>query len=88
MKTDYESVGFILAGACSYTKLTFKHCFPVKYNSYATVSAAQNACSADSNCKSVYDQGCNEGAHDIYLCPTSLTSYYNSYSSCIYEKSC
>ena len=43
------------------------------------------ACSADGNCKGVYDNGCNAKANDIYLCP-NLAIYRNSIGSCIYQK--
>ena len=68
-----------------FTKINLKHCSSEKYGVYTTISAAQNACSADSNCKGVYDQGCDAGANDIYLCPVTAT-YQTSGSSCIYEK--
>ena len=81
---------FDLAPTTSYTKLSLKHCWTQKYNVYSTVAAAQAACTADSNCKAVYDQGCDQSTNDVYLCPTlysgSLYSYSTSSSSCIYEK--
>ena len=43
------------------------------------------ACSGDANCQGVYDNGCDAGANDIFLCPTSAT-YRNSSRSCIYQK--
>ena len=43
------------------------------------------ACSADGNCQGIYDNGCDVGANDIFLCPTSAT-YRNSSRSCIYQR--
>ena len=44
------------------------------------------ACSADGNCKGVYDNGCDAKANDIYLCPTSATYRNSMGGSCIYQK--
>jgi len=68
-----------------YTKLSLKHCYPNKYGSYSSLQSAVTACSADRNCQGVYDQGCETGAGNIYLCSTSAT-HTSSEGSCIYQK--
>lgn len=40
----------------------------------------------DSNCQGVYDQGCDAGANDIYLCPIGITYSSQTSASCIYQK--
>ena len=69
----------------AYTKLEAKHCYGVRYGRYATIEAAQNACTIDINCQGVYDFDCDAGAYDIYLCPKTA-AYQTSSSSCIYQK--
>ena len=68
-----------------YVKLSRKHCFNGKYGSYSTLEAAIDDCKGDSNCGGVYDQGCDAGFKDIFLCE-SPTNYRFSVDSCIYEK--
>merc|ERR1719367_2437229 len=72
------------APGSGFTKLTLKHCNQDKYGTFSTLSAAQSACSADSNCKGVYDPGCNDQG-SFFLCPMSAT-YSASSASCVYEK--
>ena len=81
---EYNSKRYYLI-AITYTQLTLKHCNGVEYNSYSTQLAAKQACSLDSNCAGVYDQGCDESADDVFLCPVG-TTYETSGSSCILEK--
>jgi len=69
-----------------YTKLDDKHCFPDRYKEFSTIQSAKDACSADSNCKGVYDRSCDAQANDIYLCPTSVTLRNSTISSCIFQK--
>jgi len=71
-----------------YTKLDDKECWTKKYKQFSTVQLAKDACSADSNCKGVYDHECDAGAKDIYLCPISVlgTAYYSPVNSCVYQK--
>ena len=66
-----------------YTQVTQKQCSDVNY-SFNTISEAQNACTADSNCRGVYDINC-DGAPVIKLCLSSGT-YQSSASDCIYDK--
>ena len=63
-----------------------KHCNDVKYNSFNTQLAAKEACTLDSNCLGVYDNGCDESARDVYLCPVGTTYSISSSGSCILEK--
>ena len=81
---EYNSKRYYLI-AIAYTQLALKHCNDVKYNTYNTQLAAKEACTLDSNCAGVYDNGCDEGAGDVYLCPVG-TTYASSSSSCILEK--
>ena len=60
-------------------------CYNERYGSYTTIQAAKDACISDSNCQGVYDQGCDAGANDIFLCPIGI-SYSSSSASCIYQK--
>ena len=71
-----------------YMKLDDKECWTKKYKQFSTVQLAKDACSADSNCKGVYDHECDAGAKDIYLCPISVlgTAYYSPVNSCVYQK--
>ena len=62
-----------------------KHCWGDHYGSFPTIQSAKDACSNDTNCQGVYDQGCDSGANDIFLCQTS-TTYSSSSSSCIFQK--
>ena len=68
-----------------YVKLNQKHCYNGKYGSYSTLEAAIDDCKGDSNCGGVYDQGCDAGYNDIFLCESS-TNYGFSTTSCIYQK--
>ena len=44
------------------------------------------ACLTDENCQGIYDNGCDNEAHRIYLCPTSATYKDSAKASCIYQK--
>ena len=68
-----------------FVKLNEKHCWGGSYGSYLTLQAAIDDCEGDSNCGGVYDQGCDAGYKDIFLCESS-TNYASSGDSCIYEK--
>ena len=71
--------------ADGYTKVYNKHCYPSKYGSYSSISAAKKACTADSGCMGVYDQSCRDGTTDnIFLCST--TNFKNSEQSCVFKK--
>ena len=70
--------------AISWIKLDRKYCDD-RYGSFSTQQLAKDACSKDTNCQGVYDQGCDSGADNIYLCRTSAT-YLSSISSCIFHK--
>ena len=75
---------FSVQDSTGFTKLPLIHCYSDRYENFSTESAAKTACSVDSNCKGVYDSGCdNKGP--FYLCPLSAT-YAPSTSSCILEK--
>ena len=80
-KTNIHAIIFIVLG---YSKLLGKSCYPDRYGRFSTMQSAMAACSADGNCQGVYDKGCNVGANDIFLCPTSAT-YRDSSRSCIYQ---
>jgi hypothetical protein len=69
-----------------WNKLEKKHCWMEKYGTYTTVEAAKLACTSDPTCTAVYDQGCDAGANDIYLCGAVPNGYTSSAHSCIYEK--
>ena len=68
-----------------YKKMDKKHCYDDRYGRFSTIQSAKDACSNDTNCQGVYDQGCNSRANEIFLCPTSAT-YETSSSSCIFHK--
>ena len=68
-----------------FTKFWDAHCNSDKYGNFSEESTAKTACAADSNCKGVTDQGCdNRGL--FYLCPNTAT-YQTDQASCIYKKS-
>jgi hypothetical protein len=71
----------------NWNKLEKKHCWSEKLaGSYTTVEAAKLICSSNSACTGVYDQGCDAGPNDIYLCGAVPNGYSDSGFSCIYEK--
>ena len=78
-------IPFRISDLTGYIKLNQKQCYRGKYGTYSTLDAAINACEGDSNCGGVYDQGCDAGANDIFLCASS-TKYGFAETSCIYEK--
>ena len=81
------TISFIVINLGNWNKLEKKHCWFEKLDgSYTTVEAAKLACSADPKCTAVYDQGCDAGANDIYLCGAVPNGYTTSARSCIYEK--
>ena len=75
-----------------YNKLENKYCHgTVMEGNYSSVQDAKAACSLDSNCEGVYDDGCDESLNDVYLCSFEskirfgydlLTGKY----SCVYGK--
>lgn len=68
-----------------YVKKNQKNCYSGKYGSYSTLEAAIDDCEGDSNCGGVYDQGCDAGANDIFLCASSTKVTFSG-TSCVYEK--
>jgi len=78
-----------LATTCdfvAYEKVTDTYCKAASdsYGNYNSVSAAQAACEADSNCLAVYDENCD---NDEYrLCPPSTFLTSSSVGSCVYPK--
>ena len=78
---------YILSGQV-YNKLEYTYCSPDYYGVYNSVEDAKDACLLDSNCKSVYNYGCDDSFSANYLCAIG-SSYYTStllHHSCIYEK--
>ena len=69
--------------SASFKKLSKKHCSSDKYGKFSTEREAKTVCAGDSNCKGVYDGGC-DGRGSFYLCPNRNT-YQRSISSCIHE---
>ena len=69
-----------------YTKLSRNHCFKNRYKAFPNIEAAKKSCSEDSNCKGFYDQECDSGYDDIYLCPDAVTYEKSHCGSCVYEK--
>ena len=61
-----------------------KNCPIDKYDGYATLQLAKEACSSDSKCKALVDNDC-DGAGPISLC-SSTSSLYSSTKHCIYVK--
>ena len=67
-----------------YTKIENKRCRH-RRERYATIEAAQNACTADNNCKGVYAARSPAGFIATYLCPATA-AYQTSGNSWIYHK--
>ena len=56
-----------------------------QYGNFNDVKTAEDSCANDSNCKGVWDQGCDESSSDVYLCKVGYD--YDSWSSdCVYDK--
>ena len=66
----------------AYAKVTDKGC-NVWYGSYSSLLAAQSACTLDSLCEGVYDEGCTDSGH-FGLCLSVKSS--SSSGECVYIK--
>ena len=70
-----------------YTKFEKIQCYDESYGSYDSLAEAKLACSSDSRCTGVYDQGCDSESGDIFLCPMQPPFFNSSTKSCMYVKS-
>lgn len=61
-------------------------CFSDKKGKFETLEAAKTACTADRDCKGVYDFGCDDEANDMYLCLSTALYKHSEIGSCIYQK--
>ena len=70
----------------TWVKQSLKHCsnFGFDGNKYSSLSAAQAACSTNSQCSGVYDSRCDNSG-SFYQCDS--TSLQTSSTSCVYTKS-
>jgi len=80
--TTEETTGEIVD---NYLKVPETHCFDGKYGMYSSLNEARAACTKDSKCAAVYDQGCDESAKDIFLCVKPYRRKAST-SSCIWEQ--
>ena len=55
------------------------------HGSFDEVKTAEDRCAHDSNCKGVWDGGCDESSNDVYLCLVGYNYEYST-SSCVYDK--
>ena len=77
-----------LVADMEFKKKTKTYCDPLveNYGNHTTLKSAQSACSLDKNCRAVNDDRC-DGKDEFKLCPnSSLTTFKESQSSCVYEK--